>query len=132
VKIIIVSAAIALVGAGNALAADQGAGNPVHGKQIFVRCAACHSIGEHAGAGIGPSLNGIVGRKAGTVPGYRYSSAMRRAGVTWDAATLAAFLQAPSKVVPGTRMTFQGLSKPEDEADVIAYLSQFAADGSEK
>lgn len=130
-KIILLTAAIAFVGVG-AHAASKGSGNPVHGKQVFARCAACHSVGQGARAGIGPSLNGIVGRKAGTAPGYRYSSAMRNSGATWDAATLASFLQAPSKVVPGTRMTFQGLSSPEDRADVIAYLSQFAADGGSK
>jgi cytochrome c len=57
---------------------------------------------------------------------------MRRSGLTWDAETLSRFLQSPSKVVPGTRMAFPGLSKPEDRADVIAYLAQYAADGTNK
>lgn len=128
-----ISAAIALAWFGTGLAsAASPAADPVHGKQVFAKCAACHSVGQNARRGIGPELNGVIGRKAGTAPGYRYSAAMRRSGLTWDAETLSRFLQSPSKVVPGTRMAFPGLSKPEDRADVIAYLAQYAADGTNK
>ena len=106
-------------------------GDPTHGQQIFARCSACHTIGQTGGK-MGPALNGIVGRKAGSVAGYAYSPAMKNSGLTWDAATLARFLQAPMKTVPGTRMFFPGLASPQDQADVVAFLKQYRADGSKK
>ncbi len=130
-KATIIPAAMALVGAGVVWAAPP-AVDPAHGKQVFARCAACHSVGQDARRGIGPALNGVVGRKAGTAPGFRYSSAMRRSGLTWDMETLSRFLKSPSKTVPGTRMAFPGISNPQDRADVIAYLAQFAPDGTRK
>jgi len=106
-------------------------GDSTHGQQLFARCAACHTIGQSGGK-IGPSLNGVVGRKAGSLVGYAYSPAMKASGLKWDAATLARFLQAPSKTVPGTKMFFPGLPNPQDRADLTAYLQQFRADGSKK
>lgn len=106
-------------------------GDPVHGQQIFGRCAACHTLGQSGGR-IGPVLNGVVGRKAGSVPGYAYSPAMKASGLTWNVATLARFLQAPAKVVPGTKMFFPGLPNSQDQADLEAYLQQYRADGSKK
>ncbi len=76
-------------------------------------------------------LNGIVGRKAGTYPDYNYSSAIRDSGLVWDEPTLTTYLRAPRKVVPGTRMTFAGLKKDKDIADVIAFLKQFDANGTQ-
>lgn len=110
---------------------DQNKGNAVHGQQIFARCSACHVVGQTGGK-MGPALNGVVDRKAGTVAGYAYSPAMKNSGLTWDAATLARFLEAPSKTVPGTKMFFPGLASPQDRADVTAYLKQYRADGSKK
>lgn len=106
-------------------------GNAVHGQQLFARCSACHTIGQSGGK-MGPALNGVVGRKAGAVAGYAYSPAMKKSGLTWDAATLARFLQAPSKLVPGTKMFFPGFAAPQDQADVVAYLKQYRGDGSKK
>lgn len=109
----------------------QAKGDPAHGQQIFIRCSACHTLGQTGGK-VGPVLNGVVGRKAGTVAGYAYSPAMKNSGLTWDTATLARFLQAPSKLVPGTKMFFPGLPSPQDQADVVAYLKQYRADGGKK
>ena len=106
-------------------------GDAVHGQQIFTRCSACHTIGQRGGK-MGPVLNGVVGRKAASVPGYAYSPAMKNSGLTWDAATITRFLEAPSKAVPGTKMFFPGLASPQDRADVVAYLKQYRADGSKK
>lgn len=106
-------------------------GDSTHGQQIFARCAACHTLGQNGGK-MGPSLNGVVGRKAGSVAGYAYSPAMKASGLKWDVPTLARFLQAPSKTVPGTKMFFPGLPNPQDGADLTAYLQQFRADGSKK
>lgn len=106
-------------------------GDAVHGQQLYARCSACHTIGQSGGK-MGPALNGVVGRKAGTVAGYVYSPAMAKSGLTWNTATLARFLEAPSKLVPGTKMFFPGLASPQDQADVVAYLKQYRADGSKK
>jgi cytochrome c len=99
------------------------AGDPAKGKQIFVKCQACHSI-EKGVNKVGPSLNGIVGTKAGDVPGYNFTDAMKNSGLTWDEATLDKYLTSPRKMVPGTRMVFPGLPKEQDRQDVIAYLKQ--------
>ena len=90
------------------------------GKQAFAQCAACHAV--NAANGLGPSLQGIVGRKAGAVPGFRYSRAMKNAGVAWDDKNLDAFLADPQKLVPGNVMPFSGVADAKQRADVIAYL----------
>jgi cytochrome c len=99
------------------------------GEKIFQRCKACHQIGEGAKNAVGPVLNGIVGRKAGTYPDYAYSDANKNSGLTWDEATLKEYLKNPRAKVPGTKMIFPGLPKDEDIANVIAYLKQFGPDG---
>ena len=99
-----------------ATTADAG-GKPA----AFAQCAACHSVepGKH---GVGPSLAGVYGIKSGEIPGYAFSDAMKNAGLTWDDATLDEYLTAPMKKVPGTKMTFAGLSDPAARKEVIAYL----------
>lgn len=99
------------------------------GEKVFLKCKACHQIGEGAKNSIGPVLNGVVGRKSGTVEGYNYSDANKNSGLTWDEATLKEYLPNPKAKVPGTKMTFQGLSNPADIDNVIAYLKQFGPDG---
>ena len=109
------------------------AGDAAAGKTVFVKCMICHKVGPGAMNGVGPQLNGVVGRKAGTVEGYAYSDANKNSGLTWDEATLTKYLAGPQVVVPGTKMTFPGLTGdtgPTDIADVIAYLKTFKADGS--
>jgi cytochrome c len=99
------------------------AGNPMAGKVVFARCAACHSItpGENR---LGPNLAGVVGRKAGTLPGYSYSAAMKGSGVIWTPAQLDAYLANPREKLPGVKMIFAGLPKAEDRANIIAYLTK--------
>ena len=87
----------------------------------FNQCKICHTT-EPGKNLIGPSLAGVYGRKAGTVAGYPYSAAMRASGLTWDDATLDRFLEAPMKVLPGTRMTYAGLKDPVARKDVISHL----------
>jgi cytochrome c len=101
--------------------ADAATGDPTHGAQIYQRCQLCHSI-EHGL--VGPRHLGLFGRKAGSIAGYPYSSAMKSSGITWSADTLNQFLSGPQKFVPGTRMTFTGLPDEQDRADVIAYLKE--------
>ena len=99
------------------------------GEKVFLKCKACHQIGEGAKNAVGPVLNGVVGRKAGTSADYSYSDANKNSGLTWDEATLKEYLRNPRAKVPGTKMIFPGLTKDDDIDNVIAYLKQFAADG---
>lgn len=102
----------------------------VAGATVFKKCAACHTIGENAFNKVGPELNGLIGRAAASVAGFNYSPAMKASGLTWDEATLMTFLASPRGTVPGTKMTFAGLKSETDLANVIAYLKEFAADGT--
>lgn len=118
-KIRITFAVLGLMGLSTASYA-QDADN---GAKVFKKCMACHAIDEKNK--IGPSLKGIVGRKAATVEGFKYSDAMLAKGaegVIWDEATLAAYLPDPKAWVPGTKMVFPGLKKPEEVTDLIAFL----------
>ena len=90
---------------------------------------ACHQVGPSGRNGVGPVLNGTVGRVAGTHPGYNYSSATRNSGLVWDERTLTRYRRAPRELVPGTKMAFAGLKDDRDIADVIAYLKQFDEEG---
>ncbi len=91
------------------------------GKAAFSACKACHAV-EKGKTSMGPSLYGVVGRKAGTVPGFAYSKAMASSGITWDNATLDAFITAPQVKVPGTRMPYAGLKDAARRLAVITYL----------
>ncbi len=98
------------------------------GEKVFKKCAACHKVGDKAKNGSGPMLNGIVGRAAGSVDGFRYSSALMDAaagGLVWDADALHVFLEKPKSFLPKTKMSFAGLKKAEDRDAIIAYLSTF-------
>lgn len=97
------------------------------GQQIFQsRCAMCHTLQAGAPNKFGPNLHGLLGRRAGTVPGYNYSAAMRASGIVWGAQTLEAYLADPHRNVPGDKMPFPGLPNQADRDDVIAYLQQAA------
>jgi cytochrome c len=115
-----------VAGAGPAFAA----GNVQNGMAIFqAKCSICHKIGPGAANALGPVLNGVVGRKSGSYPGFDYSDANKGSGITWDEATLTKYLHNPMMVVPGTKMIFPGLPADQDVADVIAYLASFGPDG---
>ena len=103
------------------------AGDSVAGRTVFSgQCAGCHAV-KAGQPSMGPPLSGIVGRKAGTVPGFKYSAAMKASGLIWDEATLDGFLAAPMKKVPGTSMPL-GIASPKDRADVIAYLATLVSE----
>lgn len=93
------------------------------GKRIFRICAGCHSLKPGANR-VGPTLAGLLGRKAGSVPGFRYSSALKNTRVTWDENTLDAWLANPRKLIPGNRMPFRGIRKKEHRANIIAFLKE--------
>lgn len=112
----------ALVPAG---AGAEEIGDEERGADLYVQCIGCHEVGEGARDRIGPQLNGIFGRRAGAIEGYRYSPAMARMGadgLTWTLETLDAYLENPRILVSGTRMSFRGMREPQDRADVLAYL----------
>lgn len=113
---------------GTLAAAQDVTGDAVNGEKVFRKCKACHDVGPEAKAKVGPPLTGIIGRTAGTVEGFKYSDAMITAGsggLIWSAETIAEFLAKPKDFVAGTKMTFAGLSKEEERADLIAYLATF-------
>jgi cytochrome c len=98
-------------------------GDATAGERTFAQCKTCHK--DEAGKnGIGPSLYGVIGHKAGIAPNYNYSGAMKNSGLTWTEQTLADYLENPRKKVAGTKMTYAGLQKPQDRANVIAYLKK--------
>lgn len=92
-------------------------------ERAFAICAGCHDTRADLGHRVGPNLHGVVGRQAGTAPGYHYSDAMKASGIIWDAQTLDAFLKSPTKQVPGARMV-NATSDPARRQAVIEYLSQ--------
>jgi len=97
------------------------AGDATKGQQVFKQCALCHT--NEAGKNkVGPSLFGVIGRKAGTEPGFSYSESMKNFGKTWTPEELDTYLQDPRKLVTGTKMIFPGLKKEDDRQNVIAYL----------
>lgn len=109
----------AAVGITSRLPAQSAA--PAAGAQAFAVCRACHTLGAGQRSGMGPNLNKLFGRTAGTLPGYTYSPALKAAGIKWDAKTLDTFLAGPTKVVPGTRMVMR-VDDPAKRAALIAYL----------
>ena len=122
-SLLIGGAALAAGSAKVALAQDTAAG-----EKIFNVCRACHEIGDGAKNLVGPVLNGVVGRKSGSYPGYPYSDANKNSGITWDEATLTEYLKNPRAKVPGTKMLFPGLKKDDDILNVIAFLKQHGSD----
>ncbi|MFN3468880.1 MAG: c-type cytochrome [Novosphingobium sp.] len=129
-RLALVSAAV-LAMAGTAYAQDSAPattlakGDPVRGRTVYARCAACHDLSTGANR-LGPSLKGIVGRTSGTAPGFVYSQAMKDKAVVWNAATLDAYLAAPASYVPGNRMAYPPMANGQDRADLIAFLEQSA------
>lgn len=99
------------------------------GEKVFAKCRACHQVGETAKNGVGPVMNGLFGRKAGTVEGYNYSAANKDSGLTWDEATFREYIKNPKAKIPGTKMVFAGLTNEKEVDDIVAYLKQFGADG---
>jgi cytochrome c len=115
------AAAPAAAAAATGVAYASLTGDAAKGEKVFAQCKACH-VAEAGKNRVGPSLWAVIGRTAGTVPGFNYSKANKGSGVTWSEDVLFTYLEAPAKFMPGTRMAFGGLKQPQDRADVIAYL----------
>ena len=113
---------MAVVAMAGLLASQAQAADAKKGAAVFQRCAICHSNTKGAGAKIGPNLFGVVGRKAGTMPDFPYSAAMKGSGITWTPDKLTAYIEHPQVVVPGNRMAFAGITRPAEAEDLVAYL----------
>jgi cytochrome c len=99
------------------------------GEKSFAKCRACHQVGETAKNGVGPNLNGLIGRHSGSVEGYNYSEANKKSGITWDEATFAEYIKDPKAKIPGTKMAFAGIKNEQEIKDLTVFLKQFGKDG---
>jgi cytochrome c len=95
------------------------AGDAKRGGELYARCAACHALAYDR---VGPRHCGLLGRRAGSIPGFEYSAAMKKSGLVWNAKTLDRFLASPMQRVPGTTMTYAGVADAKERADLVAYL----------
>ena len=101
----------------------QAEGDAAKGKKVFNKCKTCHSL-EAGKNKIGPSLQGLFGRTAGSVEGFKYSDAMVESGIVWDEETIELFVTKPKDMMPGTKMVFTGLKKEDQRKDLVAYLME--------
>jgi cytochrome c len=99
------------------------------GEKVYAQCRACHQVGESARNTVGPILNGLFGRKSGTIEGYNYSEANKKASLTWDEPTFSEYIKDPRAKIPGTKMIYAGLKDEKRIADLIAFLKQYDASG---
>ena len=111
--------AAALVASASAGGAEKSAPDAMRGEQVYARCLACHALAYDR---VGPRHCGLFGRRAGSVPQFSYSPAMKKSGIVWNDKTLDRFLTQPLKMVPGSAMTYDGVADPKDRSDLIAYL----------
>jgi cytochrome c len=125
-RILVVAAALVVSGA-NAQAQDVAAG-----ETSFKKCLPCHSVGADAKNKVGPELNGLDGRKSGSVENFAYSEGNKSSNITWDEQSFSEYIKDPRAKVPGTKMVFPGIKNEKEIADLWAYLKQFDAEGNVK
>ncbi len=123
----VLAAALAAVTTQQAQAQDLAAG-----EQSFKKCMACHAVGADAKNKVGPLLNGLSGRKSGTVEGYNYSEANKSSGITWDETQFLDYIKDPRAKIKGTKMIFPGIKNETEAKNLWAFLKQFDADGKKK
>jgi cytochrome c len=126
-KVLIAVAVVGIAAAGSASAQDV-----EKGQNSFKKCMPCHRIGPGAKNLVGPELNGLDGRKSGTVEGFNYSDANKNSGITWNEAQFKEYIKDPRAKIPGTKMTFAGIKNEDEITDLWAYLKQFDAQGNKK
>ena len=102
------------------------------GETSFKKCLPCHRVGPDAKNLVGPVLNGLEGRKSGTIEGYNYTEANKNSGIVWDEKTFAEYITDPRAKIPGTKMVFAGIKSENERAALWAYLKQFDAKGAKK
>ena len=123
---LVIAAVVLVASTGTTWAQDVAAG-----EQLFKQCGVCHKVGPGATKFVGPELNGLDGRKAGSTD-YSYSAGMKSAGITWNEESFKEYIKAPKKKVPDTKMTYPGIPDEKKIANLWAYLKQFKADGSKQ
>jgi cytochrome c len=126
-KRILIAAAVCVASVGAAGAQDLAAG-----ATSFKKCAPCHDVGPTAKNKVGPVLNGLDGRKSGSVAGYSYSDANKGSGITWNDASFLEYIKDPKAKIPNTKMTFAGIKNEDEAKNLWAYLKQYDADGKTK
>jgi cytochrome c len=126
-KGLVVAGAVIAASSGVALAQDLAAG-----ETSFKKCLACHSVGADAKNKVGPVLNGLEGRKSGTIEGYNYTDANKNSGIVWSEETFKEYINDPRAKIPGTKMVFAGIKSENEKAALWAYLKQFDAKGEKK
>ncbi len=126
-KRMITAVAISMVWAGSAVAQDVTAG-----ATSYKKCATCHDVGPTAKNKVGPALNGLDGRKSGTVAAYNYSEANKNSGITWNEAVFLEYIKDPKAKIPNTKMVFAGIKTEAEAKNLWAYLKQYDADGKTK
>ncbi|MGH6919151.1 MAG: c-type cytochrome [Geminicoccaceae bacterium] len=119
---LLLGVALAALASSSVLAQE---GDPAAGAKVFNKCKACHVLDEEKNR-VGPYLQGVFGRTAGSVEDFKYSSAMKESGIVWSDETITEYVSDPKAFVPGNRMAFPGLKKPEDIANLLAYLHEEA------
>ena len=122
-----IAGGVLIAATGIALAQDF-----AEGTRLFNKCLPCHTVGKGASNGIGPALNGLDGRKSGSVAGYSYTDANRKAAVIWNEKTFRDYVRNPRAQIPGTIMGMTGITSEKEIAELWAYLKRFAPDGSVK
>lgn len=118
--------------AGSATAPATLAQDAAAGRTPFNKCLACHAVGEGARNKVGPVLNGLDGRKAGTVEGFSYTEANSNSGIIWNRDQFLDYIRDPKAKIPGTRMVFAGIRNESEAADLWAFLAQYDKDGKTK
>ena len=129
-KILTLSALVAVISLATASGAP--AQDADAGKASFNKCLACHAIGEGAKNKVGPVLNGLEGRKSGSIEGYAYSDANKNSGITWNKETFLEYIKDPKAKIPGTKMAFAGIKNENEANNLWAYISKFDKDGKPK
>jgi cytochrome c len=127
-RILVLAAAVMVASSGAGLAQDAAAGE----SRFKSLCFPCHDVGPGAKVKLGPPLNGLAGRAAGTMPGYNYSDANKNSGITWSAESFAEYIKNPMQRMPGTKMAFGGVRDEKDIANLWAFFSQFDEKGDKK
>ena len=112
-----------------AVAASASAQDLAAGESSFKKCLPCHAVGSDAKNKVGPVLNGLDGRKSGTVEGYNYTEANKNSGITWDETVFAEYIKDPRAKIPGTKMVFAGIKNEQEIKDLTAFLKQYDKDG---